>query len=72
MITRVKSVFSRLMCEEEGATLVEYVLLVALVGVEDLVIVDTADALLIAHRDCAQHVGGIVDRLEEKKREDLI
>ena len=33
MITSVKSVCSRLVCEEEGATLVEYVLLVALVGV---------------------------------------
>jgi len=33
MITSVKSVCSRLFSEEEGATLVEYVLLVALVGV---------------------------------------
>jgi Flp pilus assembly pilin Flp len=33
MITSVKSVCSRLLSEEDGATLVEYVLLVALVGV---------------------------------------
>jgi mannose-1-phosphate guanylyltransferase len=46
--------------------------LVALVGVDDLVIVDTHDALLIAHRDRAQHVGGVVEILEAKQREDLI
>jgi len=33
MISTVKSAFARIIREEEGATLVEYVLLVALVGV---------------------------------------
>lgn len=33
MISTVKSAFARIVREEEGATLVEYVLLVALVGV---------------------------------------
>jgi mannose-1-phosphate guanylyltransferase len=37
---------------------------VALVGVENLVIVDTKDALLIAHRDHSQDVGRIVKELE--------
>ena len=37
--------------------------LTALVGVNDLVIVDTTDALLIAHRDKAQDVKHIVDQL---------
>jgi mannose-1-phosphate guanylyltransferase len=36
---------------------------VALVGVENLVIVDTDDALLIAHRDHSQDVGKIVKEL---------
>ncbi len=36
---------------------------VALVGVKDLVIVDTEDALLIAHRDHSQDVGKIVKEL---------
>ena len=36
---------------------------VALVGVENLVIVDTEDALLIAHRDHSQDVGKIVKEL---------
>jgi len=33
MISTVKSAFARIVREEEGATLVEYVLLVALIGV---------------------------------------
>ncbi len=45
---------------------------VALVGVEDLVIVDTADALLIAHRDHSQDVGKIVKELGIIGRTELI
>jgi mannose-1-phosphate guanylyltransferase len=45
---------------------------VALVGVEDLVVVDTADALLIARRDRAQDVGKIVKELEKQSRQDLL
>lgn len=36
------------------------------VGIEDLMIVDTADALLIAHRDQCQNVKKIVDRLKAR------
>jgi len=45
---------------------------VALVGVEDLVIVDTEDALLIAHRDHSQDVGKIVKELGLSGRTELI
>lgn len=45
---------------------------VALVGVENLVIVDTDDALLIAHRDHSQDVGKIVKELGLTGRTDLI
>jgi mannose-1-phosphate guanylyltransferase len=45
---------------------------VALVGVEDLVIVDTEDALLIARRDHSQDVGKIVKELGLSGRTDLI
>ena len=45
---------------------------VALVGVKDLVIVETADALLIADRQSAQMVGDVVKILEKKGREDLL
>jgi len=45
---------------------------VALVGVENLVIVDTEDALLIAHRDHSQDVGKIVKELGLTGRPELI
>jgi mannose-1-phosphate guanylyltransferase len=41
--------------------------LVALVGVDDLIVVDTADALLICHRDRAQDVRHVVRELERRK-----
>ncbi|MEP6714665.1 MAG: sugar phosphate nucleotidyltransferase [Terriglobia bacterium] len=46
--------------------------LVALVGVKDLIVVDTPDALLIADRSRAQDVGAIVTLLEKAGREDLL
>jgi mannose-1-phosphate guanylyltransferase len=45
---------------------------VALVGVENLVIVDTKDALLIVHRDHSQDVGKIVKELGIIGRNELI
>jgi mannose-1-phosphate guanylyltransferase len=45
---------------------------VALVGVENLVIVDTEDALLIAHRDHSQDVGKIVKELSITGHDELI
>ena len=41
----------------------------ALVGVQNLVIVDTEDALLIAHRDHSQDVGKIVKELAIMRNE---
>jgi mannose-1-phosphate guanylyltransferase len=46
--------------------------MVALVGVRDLIVVDTADALLVATRDRAQQVGEIVKLLEKRERHDLL
>ncbi|HZL56537.1 MAG TPA: mannose-1-phosphate guanylyltransferase, partial [Bryobacteraceae bacterium] len=43
--------------------------IVALLGVKDLIIVDTPDALLVADRRRAQQVGDIVKLLEENNRE---
>jgi mannose-1-phosphate guanylyltransferase len=45
--------------------------LVALLGVDDVVVVDTPDAVLITTRDRAQDVKALVDRLREAGREDL-
>ncbi len=46
--------------------------LVALLGVENLVIVETDDALLIADRSRSQQVGDIVKALEKLKRDELL
>ncbi|MEO4000999.1 mannose-1-phosphate guanylyltransferase/mannose-6-phosphate isomerase [Mesorhizobium sp. CAU 1732] len=44
--------------------------LVALVGVEDLVVVETKDAVLIAHKDKVQNVKGIVDLIRKHGRHE--
>jgi mannose-1-phosphate guanylyltransferase len=46
--------------------------LVALLGVDDLIVVDTEDALLVAARGRAQEVGELVKALERKKRQSLL
>ncbi|MEZ5353021.1 MAG: mannose-1-phosphate guanylyltransferase [Bryobacteraceae bacterium] len=46
--------------------------LVALLGVNDLVVVDTPDALLITDRKRAQEVGRIVKMLEQQGRTELL
>ena len=45
---------------------------VALLGVRDLIVVDTPDALLIADRHRAQQVGDLVKLIEAQDREDLL
>jgi mannose-1-phosphate guanylyltransferase len=46
--------------------------LVALVGVENLVVVDTGDCLLVCPRDRSQDVKKIVTTLKERSRSDLL
>ncbi len=46
--------------------------LIAAVGVEDLIVVDTGDALLICRRGSSQDVRQIVDLLEEKGMKHLL
>ena len=45
---------------------------VAVVGVENLVVVDSGDALLVVHRDRAQEVKKIVEHLKAARRTDLL
>jgi mannose-1-phosphate guanylyltransferase len=45
---------------------------VALLGVDDLIVVDTPDALLVAARDRAQGVGEVVKHLEKRAKHDLL
>lgn len=44
--------------------------LVSAVGIDNLVIVETADAVLVAHRSNSQDVKSIVNQLEQQKREE--
>ncbi|MDV6227659.1 mannose-1-phosphate guanylyltransferase/mannose-6-phosphate isomerase [Nitratireductor aquimarinus] len=46
--------------------------LVAIVGVEDLVVVETADAVLVAKRDAVQHVKEIVSQLKSADRTEHV
>jgi len=60
-------------CEESRGNFVDARgKMVALLGVSNLVVVDTPDALLIADRKRAQQVGEIVKILEKRKRLDLL
>jgi mannose-1-phosphate guanylyltransferase len=61
-----------LIVENSRGNYVDAAKTVALVGVEDLVIVDTPDALLICHRSKSQDVSKLVKTLEQKKREELL
>jgi mannose-1-phosphate guanylyltransferase/mannose-6-phosphate isomerase len=44
--------------------------LVSLVGVKDLIVVETADAVMVADRSCSQDVKNIVTQLQQTKREE--
>lgn len=46
--------------------------LVAAVGVEDLIIVETADAVLVTHKDCSQDVKKVVESLKSKQRDEYL
>ena len=46
--------------------------LVALVGVKDLVVVETADSVLVAHKDSSQDVKKIVDALKAGSRSEYL
>lgn len=46
--------------------------LVATIGVEDLIIVDTGDALLVCHRSRAQDVKQVVEKLKEEHQDKYL
>jgi mannose-1-phosphate guanylyltransferase len=63
---------SEVIAESSHGNYIAATKLVALVGVNDLVVVDTADALLVARRGRAQDVSKVVKALQERKREELL
>jgi mannose-1-phosphate guanylyltransferase len=46
--------------------------LVAMIGVDDVIVVETDDALLICRRGCSQDVKKVVEILEEKKMKEFL
>jgi mannose-1-phosphate guanylyltransferase / mannose-6-phosphate isomerase len=46
--------------------------MVACIGVEDVVVVETSDAVMVAHKDKAQAVGKLVSRLKAAGREETL
>ncbi|WP_353620541.1 mannose-1-phosphate guanylyltransferase/mannose-6-phosphate isomerase [Enterobacter sp. Cy-643] len=46
--------------------------LIGAVGVKDLVVVETKDAVLVAHKDRVQQVKGIVDKLKKQSRPEYL
>jgi len=46
--------------------------LIATIGLKDLIIIDTTDALLVAKRGQAQRVKEVVDMLKERKRKEVV
>lgn len=46
--------------------------LVALLGVRDLIVVDTPDALLVCHKDQAQRIKDVIAALEAEGRQELL
>lgn len=42
----------------------------ATLGVDDLIVVDTKDAILVAHKDSAQDIKSITDHLKDEKRSE--
>ena len=46
--------------------------LVAAVGVEDLIIVETSDAILVTHKNCSQDVKKTVEALKAKQRDEYL
>ena len=45
--------------------------MLAALGVKDLVVVETADAVLVCHKDSTQKIGRIVEQLKSLERDEL-
>ena len=46
--------------------------LIVTIGVDDLIVVDSEDALLICHRNQTQNVRQVIDKLKETRREEYL
>lgn len=46
--------------------------LIAMIGLKDIIVVDTKDALLICHKDKTQDVKKVIEKLKEEKKEEYL
>jgi mannose-1-phosphate guanylyltransferase len=46
--------------------------LIAMIGVDDLIVIDSGDALLVCHRDQAQQVRQVIANLKKSQREEYL
>jgi mannose-1-phosphate guanylyltransferase/mannose-6-phosphate isomerase len=58
--------------DTRNALLISRHRLLAAVGLDDVIVVETADAVLVAHKDQAQNVKEIVSRLKANKRSEYL
>ena len=58
--------------DSHGNTIYAGQRLIALIGAENLVVVDTGDTLLIGHKNRMQSVKDVVERLRAQGRSDLL
>jgi mannose-1-phosphate guanylyltransferase/mannose-6-phosphate isomerase len=63
---------SVILLESPGTVVFDGGRIVAVLGVPDVVVVDTPDALLIASRGATERVRGIVDEIERRGRGDVL
>ena len=56
----------------KGSYVAAHSRLVGTLGIDNLVVVETADAVLVAHRDRVQDVRMLVERLKASKREEYL
>ena len=55
-----------------GFTLIELLVVISIIGVKDIVVVDTDDALLVTTAEHAQRVKSVVDALKVTGRGDVL
>ncbi|ALC17013.1 mannose-1-phosphate guanylyltransferase [Desulfuromonas soudanensis] len=61
-----------LTCDVRNSYLYAQTRLVAAIGLDNHVVVETADAVLVAHKDCVQDVKAIVETLKKQKRPEAL
>ena len=70
--TRDPHASNRILLDSEGSVVFAAEKMVALVGVPDVAVVDSGDALLVVARDRTEEVKAVVETLKKRRRKDLL